>query len=493
MDDPLIVGCKCFVRKAMNDQEAYKEAEILSVRNNKQNITEYYVHYIDYNKRLDEWITVDQVDLTRIEAPKSAKKRTPTTSTGVASKAATAKEMGTKDSSKLFGIHKNRALKRKQELEQLQQQQQLTSTTQTTTEEHDTSLSSIHIDDASQDSKKGEPLPIGAIELMTDIRAFNEEYEKMSLTPRETCSKQQEIENLRRGGSMTQRQEEISRVRNINQIEFGKHRINTWYFSPYPEEICDDQGILYICEFCLLYFGTRYSLRRHLHKCTWKHPPGNEIYRKDGISFFEVDGHKQKTYCRNLCLLSKLFLDHKTLYYDVDPFLFYVLTESDAFGCHMLGYFSKEKESAENYNLACILTLPQHQRKGFGKVLIAFSYELAKRTGHIGSPEKPLSDLGLISYRSYWADEILRTITEHNGDVSIEELSAFTCITCEDILHTVQTLDLLCYFRGQHIILLTEKMLTDHEKQEMKRRNRIDPNCLKWVPPVFSSHQLRYV
>ena len=34
-----------------------------------------------------------------------------------------------------------------------------------------------------------------------------------------------------------------------------------------------------------------------------------------------------------------------------------------------MGYFSKEKESANNYNLACILTLPQHQRKGYGKAL----------------------------------------------------------------------------------------------------------------------------
>jgi hypothetical protein len=41
---------------------------------------------------------------------------------------------------------------------------------------------------------------------------------------------------------------------------------------------------------------------------------------------FEVDGVKEKIYCQNLCLLAKLFLDHKTLYYDVDPFLFYVLT-----------------------------------------------------------------------------------------------------------------------------------------------------------------------
>lgn len=41
-------------------------------------------------------------------------------------------------------------------------------------------------------------------------------------------------------------------------------------------------------------------------------------------------------YCQNLCLLSKLFLDHKTLYYDVDPFLFYVLCEVDSDGYHMV-------------------------------------------------------------------------------------------------------------------------------------------------------------
>jgi hypothetical protein len=36
-----------------------------------------------------------------------------------------------------------------------------------------------------------------------------------------------------------------------------------------------------------------------------------------------------------------MFLDHKTLLYDVDPFLFYVLTENDARGAHVVGYFSK--------------------------------------------------------------------------------------------------------------------------------------------------------
>ena len=52
-------------------------------------------------------------------------------------------------------------------------------------------------------------------------------------------------------------------------------------------------------------------------------------------------------YCQNLCLLAKLFLDHKTLYYDVEPFLFYVLTQNDVKGCHLVGYFSKVSTAAE--------------------------------------------------------------------------------------------------------------------------------------------------
>ena len=33
----------------------------------------------------------------------------------------------------------------------------------------------------------------------------------------------------------------------------------------------------------------------------------------------------------------------------------------------------QEKESTEDYNVACILTLPPYQKKGFGKLLIEFS------------------------------------------------------------------------------------------------------------------------
>jgi hypothetical protein len=35
--------------------------------------------------------------------------------------------------------------------------------------------------------------------------------------------------------------------------------------------------------------------------------------------------------------------------------------------------FFKDKESSEDYNLSCILTLPPYQKKGYGHFMIEFS------------------------------------------------------------------------------------------------------------------------
>lgn len=155
-------------------------------------------------------------------------------------------------------------------------------------------------------------------------------------------------------------------------IEFGKYEIQTWYSSPFPQEYAR-LSKLFLCEFCLKYTKSKAVLERHQDKCIWRHPPATEIYRCKDLSVFEVDGNVNKIYCQNLCLLAKLFLDHKTLYYDVEPFLFYVLTKNDKKGCHLVGYFSKEKHCVQKYNVSCIMTMPQYQRQGFGRFLIDFS------------------------------------------------------------------------------------------------------------------------
>ncbi|XP_065133271.1 histone acetyltransferase KAT7a isoform X2 [Paramisgurnus dabryanus] len=281
-------------------------------------------------------------------------------------------------------------------------------------------------------------------------------------------------------------QEQVTEGGNmIKTIVFGRYELDTWYHSPYPEEYAR-LGRLYMCEFCLKYMKSQTILRRHMAKCVWKHPPGDEIYRKGDISVFEVDGKKNKIYCQNLCLLAKLFLDHKTLYYDVEPFLFYVMTEADSTGCHLVGYFSKEKNSFLNYNVSCILTMPQFMRQGYGKMLIDFSYLLSKVEEKVGSPERPLSDLGLISYRSYWKEVLLRYLHNFQGkEISIKEISQETAVNPVDIVSTLQSLQMLKYWKGKHLILKRQDLIDDWKTKDTKRGSNktIDPTALKWSPP----------
>ena len=83
-------------------------------------------------------------------------------------------------------------------------------------------------------------------------------------------------------------------------------------------------------------------------------------------------------YCQNLCLLGKLWIDHKTLYFDNEgSFIFYVFLKDQEF----IGYYSKETdvENDMNYNhLSCVMVLPLHQQKGYGTFISSFAYLLAE-------------------------------------------------------------------------------------------------------------------
>jgi histone acetyltransferase MYST1 len=299
--------------------------------------------------------------------------------------------------------------------------------------------------------------------------------------------------------------EEVTKVKNIGFLELGRYQMETWYFSPLPKELIHDSSkeigpaaavntststgyleVLYVCEFTFRMFARKCELQRFQRTIPPedRHPPGNEIYRSENLSMFEVDGLDEKMYCQNLCYIAKLFLDHKTLYFDVDPFLFYVLCEVDDRGYHPVGYYSKEKYSDVGYNLACILSFPSQQRKGYGRFLIAFSYELSKKEEKVGSPEKPLSDLGQQAYKPYWASTILDFLLYQSDEssLSIMDISKRTSIMAEDIVYTLNQLGILKIINSAYFIAADRRLLVALAEKYPVKEPRVDPTKLHWTP-----------
>ena len=285
--------------------------------------------------------------------------------------------------------------------------------------------------------------------------------------------------------------EEVTKVKNVSSIEMGMYRMETWYFSPLPKELLASCGgiidILYVCEFTLSFFTRKEELLRFQAKelpRERRHPPGNEIYRKGNLSMFEVDGLQERIYCQNLCYIAKMFLDHKTLFFDVDPFLFYVLCEVDERGYHPVGYYSKEKYSDVGYNLACILTFPAHQRKGYGRFIIAFSYELSKKEEKVGSPEKPISDMGQKAYLPYWTSTVVDFLLSQSdeSELSIMDISKRTSIMSEDIVFALNRLGILKFINGTYFIDAEREHLMELTEAHPVKEPRVDPSRLHWTP-----------
>ncbi|XP_013779738.1 histone acetyltransferase KAT5-like isoform X1 [Limulus polyphemus] len=453
----LAEGCRLPVR--MKNTDDWPLAEILSIKEGTSNSeASYYVHYIDYNKRLDEWVTPDRLDLRKVQQPKAEVKTPVKDGKNGSRPSSPERELvnGIAPPKKTTGSRKRKFPTTDEDSQDSSFGTRPTCTVPVHHEEHVTGMKNMRVKISTKDSQDS------------------------MLAPRTT------------GSLVAHHDDLLTRMKNIDMIELGRYRIKPWYFSPYPQELVS-LSCIYLCEYCLKYVKSIKCLQRHLTKCNLRHPPGNEIYRKDQFSFFEIDGRKNKVYAQNLCLLAKCFLDHKTLYYDTDPFLFYIMTEGDNRGFHIVGYFSKEKESSEDYNVACILTLPPYQRRGYGKLLIQFSYELSKFEGKAGSPEKPLSDLGLLSYRSYWSETILEILLNlkpneagEKPQITINEISELTSIKKEDVISTLQYLNLINYYKGQYIITLTRDVIEAFERAALKRPLRIDPKCLHWTPKDWS-------
>ncbi|KAH9457403.1 hypothetical protein Pst134EA_021279 [Puccinia striiformis f. sp. tritici] len=249
---------------------------------------------------------------------------------------------------------------------------------------------------------------------------------------------------------------------------------------------------LYVCDGCLRYLFSSEAYLKHKIRCRVSHPPGRKVYQSGEIIIREIDGSKEKLYCQCLCLFGKLFIDHKYIFFDVEGFKFYVLTiagndqppkpteeeeESNGKREKIVGFFSKEKISYDGYNLACIVTLPPYQKRGYGSLLIEFSYELDRYEAEkikandqdqiptkvlLGTPERPLSVMGARGYLHFWTAVLVRFFRtlftppaprlEQSGnqqtqviEITLDEISRSTRIRPDDVAFSLISSGLTCH------------------------------------------------
>lgn len=190
--EEVLIKCQCWVRK----DEEERLAEILSI-NARVSPSKFYVHYVNFNKRLDEWVTGDRINLDKeVIFPRPKRQLEEDT---------------------------NKKQKKKKKFPQ----------------------KAAVVESDAKSSEMGEGSDVMDLDNL-NVRGLKDEE----------ISREDEIKKLRTSGSMIQNPHEVAHVRNLSKIIMGKFEIEPWYFSPYPIELTD-LDVVYIDDFTLQYFGSR--------------------------------------------------------------------------------------------------------------------------------------------------------------------------------------------------------------------------------------------
>lgn len=122
-------------------------------------------------------------------------------------------------------------------------------------------------------------------------------------------------------------------------------------------------------------------------------------------------------------------------------------------------------------------------------LLICFAgYLLSKEEGQPGTPEKPLSDLGRVSYHAYWRSVILEYLSEHRDKpFTFDDIAHTTGMHMNDIALTFQLLGFVRYIPNEDNVklgLCIDWSRVDSHVKKVRSRPRleIDPECLRWTP-----------
>ena len=70
--------------------------------------------------------------------------------------------------------------------------------------------------------------------------------------------------------------------------------------------------------------------------------------------------------------------------------------------------------------------------------------------------------------------------------IFFSEISEMTSIKKEDVISTLQHLNLINYYKGQYIITICQEAIDTHSKAMSKRKVRIEAKNLHWQPKDWS-------
>lgn len=283
---------------------------------------------------------------------------------------------------------------------------------------------------------------------------------------------------------------------NIRRVRLGRYEFNAWYGAPAlfahqnqhqqpqqqhnttepvlePVLACDAdpqhalrparssaavrQGVwletLYVCPFCFRHTAQPAAMNIHITKCSMAHTlPGKVMYSHDGTVIRKVRGFKYPLMCQNMCSAAKLFLEHKSVFYCLTQYDFYIAYQTlDGIETPM-GFFSRELGSWEGNNLSVLCVFPCYQRRGIGSILVRFSYRLSQYEQTISGPERPLSAFGQRCYLRHWATRIGQAVVfgPLNGQshLTLRIISKATGFRTGDIVLALDHMGVLLLHKG---------------------------------------------
>lgn len=114
---------------------------------------------------------------------------------------------------------------------------------------------------------------------------------------------------------------------------------------------------------------------------------------------------------------------------------------------------------------------------------------MSKEEGQPGTPEKPLSDLGRVSYHAYWKSVVLEHLNKHrDGKLKLTDISKESGMYCHDVATALQLLGFVrqeTTDKGEQSVLSIDWKKVDAHAERVKNsktRIYIDPECLRWTP-----------